>query len=167
MVITKISSSKKSTVASGRNFDISLPAFVRNTFPIDFISDSRQGELTLEMSARSNLQLMLMSLVIMASNHLPTDRMDVTLPVLKLLSREVTVIEVFLTRASELAAVSIKSVVILVEHKLLIIMEIFDCLVGTSIKLLKILAILFIGQIDSTENVIIDSGNSRIESIEG
>jgi len=83
-----------SAVAGGCNFDVSLASSVGNTFPVDLVSDSGEGELTFEVSARSNLQVVVVSLVIMAMNVLSVDIDDMSGPVLEDQALEVAVVEV-------------------------------------------------------------------------
>lgn len=89
-------SSSESAVAGGGDFDEGSSASVGDTFPIDPVSDSGQGELAFEVGARSNLDVVEVSLLIAADNHLSVDGVDVSDPVLEFLTIEVAVVEVVL-----------------------------------------------------------------------
>jgi hypothetical protein len=89
-------SSSESAVAGGGDFDEGSSASVGYTFPIDLVSDSGQGELTFEVGARSNLDVVEVSLLIAANNNLSVDGVDVSEPVLQFVAIEVVVIEIFL-----------------------------------------------------------------------
>lgn len=112
------------------------------------------------MSARSNLEEVLVSLIIMAADNFSVDGVDVTVPVVELVSMEVSIIEIGLIRAAILTSVGVKGVVILVEDELCVSFEIFDFFVSAGVEIAQIVAELMVNEVDLAEDVIMDDSNS-------
>lgn len=84
----------KSAVASGGPFDVGDSARLLGTFPENLGSELGGGELTFEMSARSNLKPMVVAMTITALNDFSSNLNDVSIPVFEVSGIEGVVIEI-------------------------------------------------------------------------
>jgi hypothetical protein len=112
------------------------------------------------MSTGRDLNAMSVSLIIVAGNNFTANRLDVPRPVEEINASEVIISEIIFMRAPILISISIKKIVILVEHNFLIITKIFDRFVRTRVKTVNILTVFFVDVSNLAEHVITDSGNS-------
>jgi hypothetical protein len=107
--------------------------------PIDLISNSGQWELSLEVSARSHLKMVVISIVIMTCDDLSIDRINLSIPGTLSLPNEVTFIEINLIRASKGVSISLECVIELIHSNGIISVKVLYCLVRALIKVVEII----------------------------
>lgn len=104
--------------------------------------------------------MVFVSLIIVAGDDFSVNVVDVTVPVVELVALEVSIIEIWLIGAAELASICFKIVVILVEDELCVSLKIFDLLIGAGVELAQIMAVLVVDVVDLAADVITDDGDS-------
>ena len=71
---------KSAVIADSCNLDVSSSARLLSSFPIDLVSNSGQGKMSFEVSARSNLEVVIVSVRILALNDFSVDGNDKSVP---------------------------------------------------------------------------------------
>lgn len=84
----------KSAVAGSGPLDESASAWLFDSFPEDLGADPGSGELSFEVSARSNLEPVMVAVAVMALHDLAVDLFNVSFPRLQAGGVEVIVVEV-------------------------------------------------------------------------
>jgi hypothetical protein len=134
------------------------------SLPEDFETDLGKSELTLEVSARSNLEVVVVSGHISALDDLTIDGFNVSFPRVKVSGVEV-VFEVGFVRVSVGSSVSLRKTVIFADDKLRISSKLFNMDTQDVVKVTAILTEGFCGQIDLDLDIIFDGGNSCLNVI--
>lgn len=158
----KIKKSKvvESTVASCGPFDVGDSARLLGTLPEDLSSDLGGRELTFEVSARSNLEPMVVALTIVALNDFSLDFDNVSLPILKVSWIEDSVIEVDFVGSSKLMGISVREAVILAKGEFLVVLESLNLGIRDLVKIAEIVVEGMSLEVDLAKNVSLNLGDS-------
>ena len=100
------------------------------------------------MTARSKLENLLASCVIDDGDNVSVDGIDTSYPANEIPTLEKGVIEAWIDAGAEVPSVVIEGIVVLVNHNTLIKSEISDSLVGATIELLEVIAVLSIDELN-------------------
>ena len=74
---------KSAVVADSCNLDVGSSRRLLSSFPIDLVANSGQGKMSFEVSARSNLEVVVMSVSIFTFNDFSIDGNDESVPMSK------------------------------------------------------------------------------------
>ena len=94
MVNNKSKVSKRSTVAGGGIFDVGLSARLLDSLPVDFVADLGKSVLTFEVSARSDLEVVVVSMTISGLDDLSVDDLNEAFQGLQVIVEEAGIVEV-------------------------------------------------------------------------
>jgi hypothetical protein len=127
--------------------------------PIDPISNSGKWELSLEMGARRDLKMVVISTVIMAGNNLSVDGINVSIPSALVLSNEVVIIEISFIRASIGVSIGLEGIVEFIDSNVVIGVEVLHSLVGALIKAIEIIVKVRYLEVNLAQNLALNDSN--------
>ena len=163
MRVRKVIQYERSAVTGGSPSNVSLSAGLFLSFPVNLLAFLGNGELSFEVSARSNLEDVVVSVIIMAVNVVAVDVIDVAISSFVVII-EALASEVSIRGRSVGVDVGAGLAVVLVEDQRL---NALDVALSSIVKFADVLVEVVLENVDFALNFTFKLGNSAVDLVLG
>ena len=157
--------SKRSTVTGGGVFDVGLSTWLLGSLPEDLVANLGESPLTFEVSARSDLEVVVVSVAVSGLDDLSFNLLNESFQGFQISMFEASNIEVNFKGFSEVPDIRFGEAVILVEIKDMVLFKVLDMGSHNTVEVTKIVTDVISSHGELTVDTVFDLGNSVFEFV--